>query len=112
MYIYIGFKSLSYVWIMSWENPFPALSDVPPAFTINKGSYRGLESPEDVVCFIKKYISDSCLSQDPLLVMTKSRAMNFQLVPDQKIPDYVNMLANVCLTGFICSYKHLAISCF
>ena len=34
---------------------------------------------------IKKYISDSELAQDPLLVMTHGRATNMSLVPESKI---------------------------
>ena len=37
------------------------------------------------MCFIKKYISDSELAQDPLLVMTHGRATNMSLVPESKI---------------------------
>lgn len=68
-----------------------ALADVPPAFTntINSGSFRGQPSPHDVVCFIKKYISDSELAQDPLLVMTYGRAHNFNLVPAAKMLTFI-----------------------
>lgn len=60
---------------------------MPPTFTdrINVGSFRGVPSPQDSVCFIKKYISDSELAQDPLLVMTHVRATNMSLVPESKI---------------------------
>ena len=70
--------------------PSPA-ADVPPVFadSINSGSYRGVASPEDGICFIKKFISDSELAQDPLLVMTAGRAQNFQLVPTTKLLTYV-----------------------
>lgn len=62
-------------------------SDVPPALAtnINSGSYRGAESPQDVICFVKKYISSSELAQDPLLVMTEGRGANFNLVPATKM---------------------------
>ncbi|CAK9030747.1 unnamed protein product [Durusdinium trenchii] len=37
-----------------------------------------------MICFIKKYISDSTLAQPPLLVMTHGRSSTFNLVPDLK----------------------------
>lgn len=69
-----------------WPHRSHPLPDVPPglAKNINNGSYRGAESPNDVICFIKKHICDDELSQEPLLVLTEQRARNFDLIPQSK----------------------------
>lgn len=38
----------------------------------------------DVICFVKKFICDSSLAQDPLLVMTHERAFGFAMIPEDK----------------------------
>ena len=67
------------------------LADVPPSYTdsINRSSFLGARSPQDMICFIKKYISDSTLAQPPLLVMTHGRSSTFNLVPDLKILAFI-----------------------
>jgi hypothetical protein len=86
------------MWFLSPMLATCPVADVPPVFadSINSGSYRGVASPEDAICFIKKYISDAELAQDPLLVMTAGRARNFQLVPTTKLLTFV--MANFGLT--------------
>jgi hypothetical protein len=46
-----------------------------------------MQSPHDVISLIKKYISDSELSQPPLLVLTHQRAQAQTLVPGTKTLD-------------------------
>ncbi len=43
-----------------------------------------MASDSDVIVFVKKYISDPELAQEPLLVMTATRASGFNLVPNAK----------------------------
>ena len=57
----------------------------PLARSINSGSSREPASDGDVILFVKKYICDTELAQEPLLVLKESRASNFSLVPDTKI---------------------------
>lgn len=64
--------------------PLPV--DVPAALAraINQGSSREMPSQGDVILFIKKYISDDELSQEPMLVLKESRARDFVLNPQTK----------------------------
>jgi hypothetical protein len=57
----------------------------PLARSINSGSSREPASDGDVILFVKKYICDTALAQEPLLVLKESRASHFSLVPDTKI---------------------------
>ena len=63
-----------------------APEDVPAALqrAINSGSSTARASENDVILFVKKYISDVELAQEPLLVMTETRAAGFNLIPNTK----------------------------
>ena len=60
--------------------------DVPPSLerVIDHGSWRGPHSGHDVICFVKRYISDKVLSQDPLLVLPHNDGAMLSLVPPSK----------------------------
>lgn len=51
---------------------------------INSGSYRGQPNGADVMTFIKKFVCDNTLAQDPLLTMTHGRAFNYVSLPSEK----------------------------
>ena len=71
--------------ILNWFSSFNP-EDVPAVLqrAINSGSSRAMASDSDVIVFVKKYISDPELAQEPLLVMTATRASGFNLVPNAK----------------------------
>ena len=98
---------------------------MPPALAnkINAGSFRGAPSPHDAVCLVKKYISDSALAQDPLLVMTYGRALNFTLVTNEKTLDsnnsntvfsvyvayiYIHIYTYIYITYILKKYRYLS----
>ena len=53
---------------------------------MNVGSFRGAADPGDVVCLVKRYISDGELSQAPLLVLPLGRADKGDLNAASKQP--------------------------
>lgn len=59
--------------------------DLPANLKVNPGSFRGPQLAGDVVCLTKRYISDSTLSQDPLLVLPETRVDRVSMVPTVKL---------------------------
>ena len=53
---------------------------------MNVGSFRGVAEAGDVVCLVKRYISDGELSQAPLLVLPSVRADRADLNAASKQP--------------------------
>lgn len=74
-------------WPAKPPKPSEPPADVPAALArnINHGSSRAAKCDGDVILFVKKFISDDELSQEPLLVMNETRASGFSLVPTTKI---------------------------
>ena len=58
------------------------------ATTMDLGEVPKVTMIHDVICFIKKYICDAQLAQDPMLVLTHHRASGFSLLPTEKILGY------------------------
>lgn len=100
-----------------WGHQLSSLADVPEAIAeqINEGSYRGAQSPHDVISFIKKHISDEGLSQPPMLVLTTNRAHRLTLVPDEKplveIQKTAPTFLLTCLLDLIVENQSLTTGC-
>jgi hypothetical protein len=56
-------------------------ADLPEALRQRVDNNRRPPHANDIVCLIKKYISDDGLAQEPLLVMPDALAHNFNMVP-------------------------------
>lgn len=56
-------------------------TDLPEALRQRVDNNRRPPHANDIVCLVKKYISDDGLAQEPLLVMPDGLARNFSIVP-------------------------------
>lgn len=56
-------------------------TDLPEALRQRVDNSRRPPHANDIICLVKKYISDDGLAQEPLLVMPDSLACNFSIVP-------------------------------